>query len=237
MSLPSYPSGSPSSYESGNILFMILLAVALVGTVTAAIQMTSRPEGANIDKETLVIRASEIQQYANELERAVALIMQKGVSESDLRFAHPDAPSFYGTYGSIDSDVLIFHPDGGGADYRRPPADISVTPDLYWEFYGTTDLPEVGSGRAELIAVLPDVTLAFCQRINALNGYNAATQPVDTAACLRQGSSAYFAAGSEFSSSPNTVDAASFTSTPSRQGCVQCASDSKYHFFHVLMAR
>ena len=56
--------------ESGNILFYILLAIVLIGLVAVALRGGN--EGANIDKETLTIRASEVKQYASELERGVA---------------------------------------------------------------------------------------------------------------------------------------------------------------------
>ena len=88
------------SSESGNVLVIILLAVVLIGLLTAAIQGSNNSESANIDNETLAIRASEVQRYASELERAVTYIMQDGKSESDLRFAHPDAHS--DNRGSLD---------------------------------------------------------------------------------------------------------------------------------------
>ena len=50
------------SAESGNVLIIILLAIVLIGALTAAIQNSSQ-SGANIDKETLLLRATEIQNY------------------------------------------------------------------------------------------------------------------------------------------------------------------------------
>ena len=139
------------SGERGNLLFMILIAVVLVGLLTAAIQSSSRPEGANIDSEALVIKASEVQRYASELERAILFIMQNGKSESDIRFAHSDAHADYGDL-SADGDPTdqVFHRLGGAAEYRAPPVDISDG--SAWEFYGGTHLPGVGSDRADLVA-------------------------------------------------------------------------------------
>ena len=94
--------------QSGNILFIILLAVVLTGVLTAAIQSTSRPDGASIDPEQLAIRASEVQRYASELERAVNYILQDGKSESDIRFAHYDAHADYGdiTWAQMPTPVI-----------------------------------------------------------------------------------------------------------------------------------
>ena len=237
--------------ERGNMLFMILIAVVLIGLLTAAIQSTSRPENANIDAETLAIRASEVQRYASELERAVQFIMQNGVSESDIRFAHPDAPSEYGDL-SADTDKAdqVFAVEGGGAAYRDPPSGINDGSN--WEFYGGTDLPGLGTSGAELVAVLPNVTDAFCEKINDLN--NQSGTPTDTGGSLASGASAgncvnlgdagRFDDGRQFYPTANTVDETTFSQDPNTsaarpapQACVACAADSANHFYHVLMVR
>ena len=237
--------------ESGNLLFMILIAVVLIGALTAAIQYTGRPEGANIDKETLVIRASEVQRYASELERAVLFIVQQnGKSETDIRFAHPNAPADYGDL-SADPDPTdqVFHRNGGAAKYRAPPDDINDG--SAWEFYAGTHLPQIGGSKADLIAVLPNVTLEFCRKINDLN-QQGGDQPEDTGAviaagnnpgsCLNIGALGRFDAARQFydaPSTPNTVDEGTFTTMPAPQGCVQCVdmAGAPYHFYHVLYAR
>lgn len=221
-------------HENGNVLLIILLAVMLIGALTAAMQSTSQ-QSAHIDKETLILRISEVQRYASELERGVAFIMQNGHSESDIRFAHPNAHSDYGDI-SADSDKSdqIFDRIGGAANYRTPPKNINDG--SAWEFYGHTALPYVGSDAAELIVVLPNVTQDFCKKINATIGYDT-NQPTDSSVCIHGGASQRFDNGTQFAPSPNTVTEATFSIKPSMQGCVQCSNDNNYHFFHVLMAR
>ncbi len=216
--------------ESGNVFFFLLLAIALIGIVTAALRAGS-DENANIDKETMVLKTKMVREYANELERAVVFVMQNEVSEVDIRFAHPDASV---DYGDIDTDPehQIFNRSGGGAMYREAPSGINDG--SLWEFYGQTHMPEVGSSRAELLAVLPNVTEEFCDAVNAQYGYTG--QPADTATCLNAGASGRFDDGTQFAGAPNTTDEASFSITPAMQGCVIC-DDSSRHFFHVLMAR
>jgi len=222
---------SPNS-ESGNVIFFILLAIVLIGLVTVALR--SGGDGNNIDRERVVIRASEVRQYASELERGVAFIMQDGASESEIRFAS----SATDVYGDISDTPTrqVFSENGGGVSYRLPPPDISSAP--HWEFYGHTHLPDVVTAAPELIAVLPLVTLEFCQKINAINSYNSATQPLDnTGDCLNAGVANRFKTGNLYSTDAgiDTVNEATFTVKPSMEGCVQCAGN--YHFFHVLMAR
>ncbi len=222
-----------SSGENGNVLIIILLAVALIGALTAAL-LGSSQKGANIDKETLLLRVTEVQRYTTELENGIAFALQNGISESDIRFSHPDANSDYGDLGA-DTDKIdqMFHRDGGNAMYKAAPNGINDG--SAWEFYGNTALPEVGSDAADLIAVLPNVTSDFCDKANAAIGYT--SRPEDTSTCINTGASVRFDNGMQFDSSPNTTDEASFSVLPATRGCIECTTDGSLHYFHVLMAR
>lgn len=220
--------------ERGNILFMVLLAVVLIGLLTAAIKGVSNNEGSNIDNETLAIRASEVQRQAGGFEYGARIMLHNGISESALRFADPKANSAYGDL-SADSDPSdqLFSPDGGAATYENPPS--GVNDGSQWEFYGHTAMPGVGSQRADLIAVLPNVTDEFCSYINKIDGYTTTTQPTDSGTCLED-SSKRFNDSTQYDASPNTPDSATFTIPSATEGCVECG-DSTKHFFHVLVAR
>ena len=240
-----YPASGSRRNERGNVLFMILIAVALIGLLSAAIMNGGNTDSANIDDESLLIKATEVQSYASELERGVTYIVgQNGKSESDIRFAHPDNNSEYGNL-NLDPDPSdqVFHRDGGGASYRLPPS--GVNDGSPWEFYGGTAIPGAGSNRAELVAVLPNVTQQFCTLINKVNGQTD-TQPLDTGAgaasggspgeCINIGTLGRFDDSQQFYTTVNTLDVNSFTQVPALQACVQC-SGGAYHFYHVLLTR
>lgn len=247
------------SHEHGNVLIMILIAIVLIGILTAVIQSSNRSEGTNIDPEQLVIRVSEVQRYASELERAVTFIMQDGKSESDIRFAHPDAPADYGDLAAdTDPSDQVFHVSGGGANYRLPADDILTSSGVRWEFYAGTHIPGMGTeSRAELIAVLSNVTGDFCDKINEVNGQPTTTPgpPTDSGAsaasgssagdCLAVGASGRFNDSQGFYSGANinTVNEATFAQDSATsaarsapQACVACGSGGN-HFYHVLLAR
>ncbi|MCB1532043.1 MAG: hypothetical protein KDJ35_04145 [Alphaproteobacteria bacterium] len=242
--------------ERGNMLFIILIAVALLGFLTAAIQYSSNPEGATIDKEELRIRITEVQRYVSELERAVLYIQQNGYSEDDIRFANPENTDYGDLSADADPTNQVFHRDGGAALYRDAPDGINDG--SAWEFYGGTHLPGVGSDKPDLIAVLPNVTAQFCSRINEIN--NQSGTPQDTGAsaasgsnagdCLNLGALGRFDDGQQYydppSFSENTVDESSFEQDPVSgeaytvlQACVQCVNfaGTPRHFYHVLLAR
>jgi hypothetical protein len=238
--------------EGGNVLFIILLAVMLIGLLSAAILSTNDSQNANIDPETLAIKASQVQSYAAELERGVKYILQNGQSEADLRFAHPDAPSSYGSI-STSPATQLFNKSGGGAGYQQPPA--GVNDGSRWEFYGGTAVPGAGTSAADLVAVLPNVTESFCQKINALDGQSDQPKDTGTAAsgstaagdCIFMGDPGRFndGAGQNFYTTPNTMDETTFTQDPNTsaarpafQACVKCdLSSTSYQFYHVLLAR
>lgn len=220
--------------QSGNVLFFILIAIVLTGLLTVAIQSTTQTGSENIDRETLIIRASQVRQYASELENAVRFVIQNGASEEDIRFAHPDNNADYGSIATTP-EFQVFSSNGGGAGFKAPPESINNGDS--WEFYGTSHLPDVGSNSAELVAVLPNITQGFCEVINEQLGYDPATQPTDSAACIHSGAAGRFDGATTFSVSPNTADEGTFTVKPALQGCVQCSADSSYHYFKVLMSR
>ncbi len=237
--------------ERGNILFIILMAIMLIGLLTAVIAQTNNADGNNIDDETLAIRASEVQRYAGELERGIVYIMQSGISESDLGFAHPEADADYGDL-SADADPKdqLFHKDGGAATYRLPPEDVLASPGAKWEFFGGSAIPGIGTSKPDLVAVLPGVTQQFCEKINSLNGLTG--QPLDTGSTSgASGASAgncinLLAAGrfgnsgaGFYDASRNAITTGSFSKVPAPQGCVQCngIAGTPYHFYHVLLAR
>lgn len=219
--------------ESGNIIFIILLAIVLIGLVTAALR-SGGLESAGIDREDLSIKVSQTRQNAAEIERAVAFVLNNGISEVDISFAHPDAPSDYGTYGTNPS-AEVFNPQGGAAAWREAPSGISFSSAGHWEFYGATALPGAGTDKADLVAVLPDVSESFCGQINQINAQTSA-QPSDSGTCVNGGSGDRFKGATPFSATPNTMDAATFSVTPAMEACVVCG-DGKYYYYHALLVR
>lgn len=161
-----------ASRQSGNILIYILGAIFLLGILIVITKGNYQP-GTGIDAEAVVIKVSEVRRYASELERGVQFVMQNGISETDIRFAHPNAASAYGTYGT-NPKAEIFHPQGGGVEWKDPPSGVQVSAKP-WYFIGANAAKGSGStcnqsSCSDLIAFLPDVTQAFCIQVNNSTG-------------------------------------------------------------------
>lgn len=224
------------------MIIYIVGAIFLLGLLVVMVKGSTTP-GAGIDSEELMLRATQVQEYGSELERAVAYILRNGHSESDIRFANPF--SLGGPYGDVTDTPSrqVFDRAGGGATYRTPPDDINDG--TGWEFYATTHMKDMGtdtaaSSRAELIAVLPNVTSDFCEKINDLNDQDLTlTDDHDPTA----GGCIYAGGGSEFTgtytdgAAANTIDDTTFTYVPAKQACIHCESDDSLHFYHVLLSR
>jgi len=228
-----------SRSRSGNMLVYILGAILLMGILIMLVK-GSFQEGTAIDGEQLVIKASQVQQYAGEIERAVGYVLNSGYSEADLRFA----TNISSTYGDITNDPKrqIFVTKGGGVEYKSPPS--GVNDGTAWQFFATTHFTDMGidtggSQKAELIAVLPNVTQAFCSQINRTVGQSsinlASTSDPAANGCVYQPGSEFqgtFTAGGAV----NLLDNAVVTKFPAKEACVKC-STGQFHYYKVLMTR
>ena len=221
--------------QDGNVFVFILIAIVLIGLVTVAIRSGSQGTG-DVDKETVTVGAAKIRQYAAEVERGTALILSGPVSETDIRFAHANAAAEYGTDPTVTPQAQVFSPQGGGAGDEAPPA--GANDGSAWEFYGNTAMPNVGSDKPDLIAVLPNVSAEICTKINADDGYAAPATLEDDGTCVNTGAAARFGAGAQYADgSPNTLVTASFPADrPILDACITCA-DGTHHYVHVLHAR
>ncbi|OIN85634.1 MAG: hypothetical protein AUJ12_08805 [Alphaproteobacteria bacterium CG1_02_46_17] len=230
------PIHAQSRNEAGNIIVYVLLGIILLGLLTVALRNSGGGQD-NIDTESLILKAGQTQRYAAELAKGVSILLENHVSEADIRFAHPDAATDYGTI-TTNPENQVFDVTAGRATYQPPPDGINDG--SAWEFFGTSAIPQVGSDKAELIAVLPNVTPEFCQAMNTLLGFDSGSQPTDdpngSPPCVMGGSTDRFD-GTFDDASPNPLDDTSFSKLPAYQACVVCRSDGSYNYYYVLMAR
>lgn len=216
---------SPAGHaERGNILIYILIGIVLAGALTFALSQSDA--GKNLDDENLMISANQVQDYAAQMQAGVNLLLQKGVSEADLRFAHPKNIPAYGTVTTTPENQL-FHPQGGNVAFKTPPA--GVNDGSRWEVIGDLAVPQAGSNRAELTAILPKVTAQFCTAINKRLGITISTNIT----CSFLPATPF---PGSYSTSPYTYADTVFDKAPVLQGCGQCSSGD-YYFFYVLATR
>lgn len=161
------------SGESGNVLFLILIAVALFAALSYAVTQSTRSGGGDANSETNLISSAQITQYPASVRTSIIrMIVSSGVTTGELRF---NAPSdFAAGCGDAAAQALcVFHPNGGNATYTTaPPEVMEDNAQGEWTFNGDFEILNVGittdddAAGQEVIAFLPGIKQAVCSRIN-----------------------------------------------------------------------
>ncbi|HQX28182.1 MAG TPA: hypothetical protein PKX38_09660, partial [Alphaproteobacteria bacterium] len=147
---------------------------------------SSRSGGGDAGNETNLISSAQITQYPSSVRTSIIRMMvSNNVTASELEF---NAPSDFASCTSSNTRC-VFHPAGGGATFVPAPVDVVTgTSPQPWVFNGENEVDLVGttvggdnpsSSTAEIIAILPNVKEAICERINSELGI--ASVPVETA--------------------------------------------------------
>ena len=171
--------------ERGNVLFLILIAVALFAALSYAVTSSSRSGGGDVNEEANLLSASTITQYPASVRTAMIRMQVTGrIQLEDMEFNDPD------DFGNCLPSALtaeltrcVFHPDGGGATHVDAPSDVMVneSPGV-WVYNGENEINGVGltsgvgatpgvedtpdAAAVELIAFLPGIKEGICEIIN-----------------------------------------------------------------------
>lgn len=159
--------------EAGNVLFLILIAVALFAALSYAVTQSSRG-GGNADSETSLIGASTVTQYPASLSTSVLRMSINGTSADSVDFTIPANVANLNTTALQEDN--IFHTNGGGASYQTAPSNVVTSSGSnVWVFNANNQIADIGttsatetpaSGNADLIAFLVGVTQGVCTAIN-----------------------------------------------------------------------
>lgn len=154
--------------ESGNILFLILIAVALFAALTYATTWTGR-NGNDTNDTVDTVDASEINQFPTGVHFAVMRMKVGGLDETRMEFNAPE------DFDDLSSpEVGVFHPDGGGVTYVTAPASLMADgTQSSWIFNGEFEVEDIGINVLnsfdgnDMIAFLPNIKRSACTRINS----------------------------------------------------------------------
>jgi hypothetical protein len=164
-----------SSMEKGNVLFLILVIVAIFSILFYLLsQHEASTPVPNLEKDN--ISSTSAIQYAKSIEKGVKRLLSHDVKLDQIQFYAPIDERF--NQPDIDTKIQLFHPDGGGVTYYPVDRDAveKVTKKLAenqngnWHFF-KTGIKDIGDDKPVLIALLYRVKLDVCQNINQqLNG-------------------------------------------------------------------
>lgn len=165
---------STQNNEKGNALWFILIAVAMLGFLTAFLSRGTSSTNQTGDIENARIKASALLQYTKTVENAVQKMIINGASENDLDFvaisAAHDNPDCSQTH------CEVFNIDGGGITYRSA-AKIMGNTNFSNNWIVSTGNRIGGSGCddatdscRDLILLLSGVSDTICKQINSVAG-------------------------------------------------------------------
>ncbi|MCB9988514.1 MAG: hypothetical protein H6868_04160 [Rhodospirillales bacterium] len=228
--------------ESGNVLFLILIAVALFAALSYAVTQSTRTGGGSGDNETSLISSAQLTQYPAGLRTAVVRMIIGGTDVQNIEFNVPS--DFNNCTGAPTSyNNCVFHPSGGGATYSLAPREMmaSGSPGT-WVFntenqinlLGTTNAGGPQVDTADMIAFLPNITQTLCTRINAELGLPS-TPPTESLIDLStQMTNGVDICNGACNGDTIGLDVTELDGQPF--GCFQQPAGT-YHYFHVLVER
>ena len=231
--------------ERGNVLFLILIAVALFAALSYAVTQSTRSGGGSTEREQSILSGASMTQHPTALRTAIIRMILGGVDVADLEFNAPRSFSLLTT-----QPQGVFHPDGGGAVFQSAPADImNGSAQGNWFFNANFDIESIGRDGAngnDIIAFLPNITQAVCRQINSEFALDltSCTETVSGIPDLDAGTAlvkvnllngSAFPTGDEQDLQGAGASCAAFTAQPS--GCFNDTTTSEFVFYSVLLER
>jgi len=223
--------------ESGNVLFYILIAVALIAALSFAVSQSGRGNVQQLNAERARLYASEIIEYANNLGNIVTQLKLRSCNEAELNFENPADTGYVNPTAASDNLCDIFHPAGGGFTWQRIPLETRDTTNFYLTDYfinGTNHVSGTKSSAGDLI-FLAEIQESVCTAINTLSNIEPADPPAqDTNGIhLIMGAKfkGTFAETSEITAYTRESFACFYDSSTGNN------SSDKYFFYKVLISR
>ncbi len=226
--------------EAGNVLFLILIAVALFAALSYAVTQSTRSSG-DASSETNLISSASITQYPSAIRTATVRMIINGTGPTELLF---DPPSSFGSLSAVQQARNVFHPSGGQATFQNAPADIMANnAQGQWFFNTHFEVLNLGTAVAsssdgnEIIGFLPGIKQGICSKLNDEAGIGT-TIPVVTASISanysQQQNISYTLPASE-----TILGTVASTTLLSGQpfGCFRNTATGDYVYYHVLVER
>lgn len=225
--------------ERGNVLFLILIAVALFAALSYAVTTGSRSGGNDGSSETNLIDSAQVIQFPAGVGNSIVRMLIAGTSVDELRFNMPSE------FDDLDTPSIgVFHPSGGGAIYiAAPPGVMASDTAGVWSFNGDMEIPDIGTNGVDgndIIAFLAGIKQSICKKINEEHGLGTTIPVLNgdrsgdyTKRMIDDGTTDYILPTTDM---PDIDDgSATFEGQPF--GCFQNAGGGDYVYYHVVVER
>ena len=237
--------------QSGNVLFLILIAVALFAALSYAVTQSSRSGGSNADKEKTDLQLNVIADYASDLRVAVTRIMAAGCSDQMINTTSPSWSQpwpYTNERAPADESCNIFSPKGGGVVWQKPAQLSRDTGAIEYVISGSMNVSNVGTGQNEML-FFAQVPRQACLDVNTKLGIsnpsgnppydsfgNSLGPPCPNYMCFGDGThnspDMYYVIAGDVAGASTTAELRGRT-----EGCFHNTNGNKYYYYSVLLAR
>lgn len=224
-------------HEHGSAFFTVFIAVVLFAALTYAISRMDNASS-NLSTERLRVTAGELIDQADKFSDAVARIRLQGVSPTQLSFSNTIMAG-YTNAACVTDTCLFFAANGGGMEWQTAPPTANQGEN--WGFTGGVSVQDVGTDKADLMAILPHLSVSLCKVINERLGQALST---DTPTIVASITANKFTG--TYSLAPNVITGTGLDGKIS--GCLEITSldgtavdgaplAASYTYYHVLLAQ
>lgn len=153
------------SNQRGNVLWFILLAVALLGLLTYVLSRSSSSVNQTGDVEQQRIKASQILRHIKGIESSVQRLMLGGCGENEINFDNNLIAGYDNTRAPDDGSCDVFGAAGAGVEAQDMREQSRPGTDPFYVTGHTAVSGVEDDGRAELLFMIP-VSKTLCTTMN-----------------------------------------------------------------------
>lgn len=224
--------------QNGNVLFYILIAVALIAALSYAVSQSSRGGGDAISDQKIELFSGGLLDYGNVLSKAVAQLRLRGCQIGEISFANDVDAAYANGAAPADGSCSVFHPNGGGVNVQPIEDEAFLSGNPGYIYNASMQIQDLGSTCGnntctDLLFLARDVKLSICLQINDIMGIDnpGGIPPIETALD-------YTAFTGTYTSAQTIGDVTAAAAVAGKSsGCVEDDSSGEFVFYKVLMRR
>ncbi len=158
--------------QDGNVLFIILIAIALFAALIAAFMLGSRSGESTIRGERSNLNTTETIGYADSVRQAIRTMKIGGVKDESFCFDDAgwtdvddtNGATFYPHGGCADGSNKVYAYSGGGARFEGfiPSLHETCGNNTYWRITGGGNVQDIGSAQSDLVLFF------YCPKSNVM---------------------------------------------------------------------
>ena len=166
--------------DSGNVLFLILIAVALFAALSYVVTSSTRT-GRDESRENRRLDAAGFLNLMSAMEMSMQrmMVMNK-VADYQIDFFTPVQTQFFRILGAnpncLSDKCRLYYKNGGGMSTRYDDF-IKIQRSPYYGFIHQVAIPGFGSDAADIVVQVKNVTKDMCNAINEMAGLGSSYIP------------------------------------------------------------